>query len=271
MAHQQPPALLLEAVETALYGRSGGGDPGNIMDRIDAAFGHLPGSDRRPLGDRLSDVLVGALALPPVVEFTPAGGPPPGFPGAVHYAFYPLVGVGAFPSRGEALEALRPYIRAATAAAEGGPPTPPGDLPRGPHGWLPPRAAELAARTGGRGPSWPEAAMMAIYVAAHSCQLPPGAPLTLPSAYLAARPKSLPRPQTEVFAHPGLLVATEVPIGAVAAAAAKEGGGGGAPPKAGPSDSMVVLVRYSLPPPAAATEGAGGKAGAGSGSGTRLK
>jgi hypothetical protein len=263
MATPQPPALLLETVETALYGRSGGGDPTDMMDRIDAAFGHLPGSDKRPLSDRMNDVLVGALALPPVVEFTPRD-PPPGFPGAVHYAFYPLVGVGAYASRGAALEALRPFIRAATTAAEGGPPTAPGDLPRGPHGWLPPGAVALAARTGGRGPSWPEAAMMAIYLAAHSAQLPPGAPLTLASAYLAARPKSLPRPQTEVFAHPGLLVATEVPIGAVAAAAAKEGGAA-ATAAAAADASMVVLVRYSLPAPgaAAAAAGEGGKKGDG--------
>lgn len=135
-------------------------------------------------------ILVGSVCLPPIIEFVADSSRE-----TMYLAYHPFRVVGVFVSKADALESLRPHLRR----------LPPGQLPKHPHCFN-----ALAASPGApeRPPTYAEAAMMALMFPKHRKPLPPDAPLTPASDYLASKAKALPRMPGGDFKE--LIVAAEV-------------------------------------------------------------
>jgi len=161
--------LVLKALEVAFFGRAGEPDALGRLNR--ALGGKCTTTDlRRFLGEMVS----GAL-LPPIVQLDDG-----------HFAACaPMVIVGIYPTKEQALEALRPVVQ-----------SPPQDPPLGPHGFN-----AMAAMGAHALPqcTYMEHALITLIFAKHSKPLPPGEPSTRASDYVPAT--KLPRKPHEIGSY----------------------------------------------------------------------
>lgn len=174
--------LVATGVEVALFGRSNGGNVSDKLTRIEQA---VPPSNRdrkaKTAEERLGSLLVGTLCMPPLVEFAADGAPDK----PLFMAFFPFSVIGIYETRADALEALRPYVK----AAGDGTPAP---VASGPHAFVP--AMWRAMAGAGPQPNYVEAAMMAIIYPKHRKPLPADAAPTPAAEYRAGdKPIKMPR------------------------------------------------------------------------------
>lgn len=169
------------ALEVALFGRSPRGNLEAKLYRIERCLGDAATS--KTATERLSELLVATLCVPPLIEFSPDDRPEK----LMYLAYFPFQVVGIFEDRAAALESLRPFVQAHDNGSR--------DLPSietNPHAFRPALGLQMFAGASGL-VNYVEAAHMARCYPKHRKPVPEGAALTPAAEYRAALPKSLPR------------------------------------------------------------------------------
>lgn len=132
------------------------------------------------VGVRLQNLISGAIALPPLVEFSSDAEPAK----TLYLAFSPFTVAGIFEDRASALASLSPFLSALESDGK----VPP--VPTGPHHFQPPMGLESIRMTGAL-LNYVEAACIALILPKHRKQLTAGEALTPAADYVKA--KTLPR------------------------------------------------------------------------------